>query len=63
MSYTPERVPLAEALEAAGETRCLELGQGVLGRTPEVFRQQFGDKPALPVADTNTLAAAGQAVV
>ena len=62
-SYTPERVSLAEALIAGGETRSLELGQGVLGRTPEVFRQQFGDKPALPVADTNTFAAAGQAVV
>jgi glycerol-1-phosphate dehydrogenase [NAD(P)+] len=62
-SYTPERVSLAEALIAGGETRSLELGQGVLGRTPEIFRQQFDDKPALPVADTNTLAAAGQAVV
>ncbi|MCX6913107.1 MAG: sn-glycerol-1-phosphate dehydrogenase, partial [Verrucomicrobia bacterium] len=62
-SYTPEKVPLAEALIAGGETRSLELGQGVLGRTPEVFRQHFGDKPALPVADTNTFAVAGQAVV
>jgi glycerol-1-phosphate dehydrogenase [NAD(P)+] len=62
-SPTTEKLSLAEALVAGGETRCLELGQGVLKRTPEVFRQQFGDKPALPVADTNTLAAAGQAVV
>ena len=62
-SYTPEKVPLAEALIAGGETRSLELGQGVLGRTPEVFRQHFGGKPALPVADTNTFAVAGQAVV
>ena len=28
-----------------------------------MFRQQFGDKPALLVADTNTFAAAGQAVL
>ena len=63
MSNSPERVSLAEALSAARETRCLELGHGVLGRTPEVFRQQFGDKPALLVADTNTFAAAGQAVL
>ena len=62
-SYTPEKVPLAEALIAGGETRSLELGQGVLGRTPEVFRQHFGDKPALLVADTNTFVVAGQAVV
>jgi glycerol-1-phosphate dehydrogenase [NAD(P)+] len=62
-SYTPERVSLADALLAGGETRSLELGQGVLGRTPEVFRQQFGDKPALLVADTNTFAVAGQAVL
>jgi glycerol-1-phosphate dehydrogenase [NAD(P)+] len=41
----------------------LELGQGVLGRTPQIFRQQFGDKPALLVADTNTFAAAGQAIL
>ena len=63
MSSSPERVSIAEALKAARETRCLELGHGVLGRTPEVFRQQFGDKPALLVADKNTFAAAGQAVL
>ncbi len=63
MSQTSEKLSLAEALRAARETRCLELGRGVLSRTPEVFRQQFGDKPALLVADTNTFAAAGQAVL
>ena len=62
MSKLPERVSVAAALKAARETRCLELGKGVLGRAPEVFRQQFGDKPALLIADTNTFAAAGQAV-
>jgi len=63
MSKSPARVSIAEALSAARETRCLELGSGVLSRTPEVFRQQFGDNPALLVADTNTFAAAGQAVL
>ena len=63
MSYIPERVSLAEAINAGGETRRVELGQGVLGRTPKVFREEFGDKPALVVADANTFAAAGQAVV
>ena len=59
----PERVSFSEALIAARDTRCLELGQGVLGRTPHIFRQQFGDKPALLVADTNTFAAAGQTIL
>ena len=63
MSQLAEHVSLARALSAARETRCLELGEGVLARTPEVFRQQFGDKPVLLVADTNTFAAAGQAVL
>jgi glycerol-1-phosphate dehydrogenase [NAD(P)+] len=63
MSQSPQRVFVSEATGAARETRCLELGQGVLGRTPQVFRQQFGDKPALLVADTNTFAAAGQAIL
>ena len=62
MSQTSEKLSLAEALSAARETRCLELGHGVLGRTPELFRQQFGGKPALLVADTNTFAAAGLVV-
>ena len=62
MSTLPARVSIAEALSAARETRCLELGRGVVSRTPEVFRQHFGGKPALLVADTNTFAAAGQAV-
>ena len=62
MSNSPERVSIATALKAARDTRCLELGNGVLGRTPDVFREQFGGKTALLVADTNTFAAAGQAV-
>jgi glycerol-1-phosphate dehydrogenase [NAD(P)+] len=63
MSQSPQRVSVSEAIGAAPDTRCLELGQGVLGRTPQIFRQQFGDKPALLVADTNTFAAAGQAIL
>src|ERR1035441_6408989 len=62
MSQISEKLSLAEALSAARDTRCLELGNGVLSRTPEVFRQQFGGKTALLIADTNTFAAAGQAV-
>jgi glycerol-1-phosphate dehydrogenase [NAD(P)+] len=62
MSPPPQRTSITEALSAARDTRCLELGQGVLGRVPQVFTRQFGDKPALLIADTNTFAAAGQAV-
>ena len=62
MSISPERVSIAEALSAAQETRCLELGLRVLTRTAEVFRRLFGDRQALLVADTNTFAAAGKAV-
>jgi glycerol-1-phosphate dehydrogenase [NAD(P)+] len=63
MSTSLQRVSIAEALRAARDTRCLELGSGVLGRTLEVFRQQFENKPALLVADTNTFAVAGRAVL
>jgi glycerol-1-phosphate dehydrogenase [NAD(P)+] len=58
-----DRLSLGEALSAARETRCLEQGQGMLAKTPEVFRQQFGDVPALLVADRNTMAVAGQTVL
>jgi glycerol-1-phosphate dehydrogenase [NAD(P)+] len=54
---------VARALEATQETRCLELGSGVLPKTPEVFAREFGDKPALVVADETTFAAAGRAVL
>ena len=53
---------IARALAAARETRCLEIGTGLLARLPEIFRGQFGDRPAGIVADGNTFAAAGRAV-
>lgn len=63
MRSIPSRISLTEALEAASETRCLEIGRDLLGRTPSVFRQFFAGKSALVVADTNTLAAAGRTVL
>jgi glycerol-1-phosphate dehydrogenase [NAD(P)+] len=51
------------ALEATGETRCLELGCGVLVKTPEVFAREVGDKRPLVVADQTTFAVAGRAVM
>ncbi len=62
MSSTPTRLSMADALKVARDTRCLELGQGVIARSASVFRQEFGDQPALLIADSNTFAAAGRAV-
>jgi glycerol-1-phosphate dehydrogenase [NAD(P)+] len=53
---------IARALAAARETRCLEIGTGLLARVPEIFRGQFGERPAAIVADGNTYAAAGRSV-
>jgi glycerol-1-phosphate dehydrogenase [NAD(P)+] len=62
MTKTPKTLSLADALAAASETRCLEIGAGVKLITPRVFRQQFGARPAVIIADANTYGAAGQAV-
>jgi glycerol-1-phosphate dehydrogenase [NAD(P)+] len=62
MISTPSGISLVEALAAARETRCLEIGPGVIASTPRFFRQQFGQQPAVIVADADTYGAAGQAV-
>jgi glycerol-1-phosphate dehydrogenase [NAD(P)+] len=62
MTLPLKRPALAEALAAAKDTRALEIGSKILHKTPEIFRQQFGDKPAVIVADTNTFEAAGRIV-
>ena len=62
MIYPPDPISLADALRAARETRWLEIGERVLAETPRVFGEQFGQRPAVIVADANTFAAAGQAV-
>jgi glycerol-1-phosphate dehydrogenase [NAD(P)+] len=62
MTDMPRTLTLAEALGAARETRCLEIGAGMKSAAPRVFRQQFGERPAVIVADVNTYRAAGQAV-
>src|SRR5512137_2430181 len=62
MTTSSESLSLAEALAAASETRCLEIGAGVNASVPAVFRKQFGERPAVLVADPNTLRAAGEAV-
>lgn len=62
MTFTTRKLSLAEALSSARETRALELGRNILGKTPDLFRQQFGNARAQIVGDTNTMAVAGQKV-
>lgn len=62
MTSPSKRPTLAEALAAAKDTRSLEIGSKILQKTPEIFEKQFGDKPAVIVADTNTFEAAGRIV-
>jgi glycerol-1-phosphate dehydrogenase [NAD(P)+] len=62
MSHITQALSLTDALRAARETHDLRIGERVLADTPLVFRKQFGNRPAVIVADANTLAAAGQAV-
>ena len=63
MAETIKTLSLAEALAAARETRCLEIGAGLSAATARIFREQFGERAAVVVADLNTYRAAGQAVV
>ena len=62
MIESPETLSLQEALRAARETRSLEIGNGVIESAPRIFREQFGSRPAVIIADPNTFAAAGARV-
>ena len=53
---------IAAALSVATDTKAFELGQGILGRVPELFGQFFPGREALVVADKNTWRVAGEAV-
>ncbi len=63
MNNSSQKLTLAEALRAARETKALEIGEGILDKSPQVFRAQFGDQPAMLVADENTFAVAGRKVL
>ena len=63
MSPTPQPVSLPDALRAGRDTRRLEIGESLLREVPHVFREQFGGRLAVVVADSNTFAVAGQAVL
>jgi glycerol-1-phosphate dehydrogenase [NAD(P)+] len=63
MTNLPEgSFSLAEALGAARETRRLEIGSGMNREVPRVFREQFGSRSAVVVADRNTFKVAGKAI-
>ncbi len=62
MTAPSKRPTLAEALSAAKDTRSLEIGSRILHKIPEIFEKQFGDLPAVIVADTNTFEVAGRIV-
>jgi len=55
-------VTAQQALESARDTRCVEIGHQLLAQVPRIFREQFGNRSAVIVADRNTVAVAGGAV-
>lgn len=54
---------LSRALTTADETKAIELGAGAVHRTGRLFAELFPGRPALVVADENTFAVAGTAVL
>lgn len=62
MDTTDDR-RLMRAVQAAGETRALRFGPGVVEQTGAVFAEQFPGSEVLVVADENTYRAAGREAV
>lgn len=54
---------LDQALAAACDTRCLEIGHNILDRVPKVFSRLFPNRAAILIADPRTFAAAGENVL
>src|SRR5574344_1695591 len=54
---------IEKALKAASDTKALCIGSGVLCQVGDLFKQQFPNKKAVVIADTNTYSAAGKRVV
>jgi glycerol-1-phosphate dehydrogenase [NAD(P)+] len=50
------------ALAAAGETKALRTGRGILNQVPELLREQFPGKEAVIIADGTTFHVAGEKV-
>ena len=53
---------IAAALKVATDTKVFEMGEGILGRVPEVFKELFPGRKAVVVADINTWPACGEEV-
>jgi hypothetical protein len=49
-------------LQRATDTRALKVGSGAVAECGRMFRELFGSRKAIIVADTQTIALAGQAV-
>src|SRR4051812_31624228 len=62
MIPTQKKLSLKEALAVARETRCLEIGEGILDQGPRIFREQFGSQKAILVSDDITVNIAGRAL-
>jgi glycerol-1-phosphate dehydrogenase [NAD(P)+] len=61
MNMTSEE-RIAAALKVATDTKAFELGQGILGRVPVLFKKYFPGREAVVVADKNTWRVAGAEV-
>ena len=57
-----EQELIKQALNAARDTKHLEVEHGIRHRTADIFSSMFGTQPALIVADGNTYRACGQDV-
>lgn len=53
---------IEEALKRASDTKALFIGEGAIEKTPEMFKQLFGEAKAIVVADQNTWKVAGEDV-
>lgn len=53
---------IEKALLVANDTKGVELGQGVIAGTPELFNRFFSGRKAVVIADKNTWRAAGERV-
>lgn len=53
---------IEQALADCDDTDVVVMGEGVMKRTGEVFKELFGEAPAIIVADENTWQAAGEGV-
>lgn len=53
---------IAKALALATDTKVFEMGSNILHRAPAIFKEYFGNKRAIVIADKNTRRVAGEEV-